>query len=152
MVDVKDIYWLAGMLEGEASFYTYRKFNKNSITSYPELTFQSNDYDIVLRVALILDSSVSRVYARDSNRTTAHKTRICSTKCIQWLMTIYTIMGERRQSKIREVINEWKLSIDGRGTTSDSNWKRNKRIKDIYKRLDKQPSKPVINPFENKIQ
>lgn len=150
MVSIKDIYWLAGMLEGEASFYTYIKVNKNSTTSYPEITFQSNDCDIVMRISNILNSTVSRVYARDSKKTTAYKVRVCSTKAIQWMMTIYPIMGQRRQAKLREVIANWKLSVDGRkkegGEYRTLKAHRDIRIKKVTEYI------PCKNPFLSEAQ
>lgn len=102
----KDIYWLAGLLEGEASFYTYTKYNQKTVTSYPELTFQSTDFDIAYRVSKIVNSNISNVKPYGSSKQNSFKVRACSNKAIQWMITLYSLMGERRQEKIREVINE----------------------------------------------
>lgn len=109
-----DIAWLAAMLEGEGSFYTYTKKNLRRPLTYPELSFQSVDYDIVVRVASLLKSNISRVVPYNTSKQKSYKVRACSTKAVQWMMTIYPLMGIRRKTKIREILDTWRLSIDGR--------------------------------------
>ena len=114
MVAVKDICWLAGLLEGEGSFYTYTKKQLKNPTTYPELSVQSNDEDVILRASLLIGSRVSDVVPYNYSKLKSYKVRACSTKAIQWMMTIYPLMGIRRKAKIKEVITAWKTSTDGR--------------------------------------
>ena len=46
-MDSKDLYWLAGLLEGEGCFSSHRK------SGYPSIVLQSSDKDIVKRAALL---------------------------------------------------------------------------------------------------
>jgi hypothetical protein len=113
---IKDIYWLAGMLEGKGSFYTYTKKNLKQSLTYPEFTFQSVDRDITRRVARITKSNISAVKPYGSSKQLSYKIRLCSTRAIQWMMTIYPIMGIRRKARIKNIISVWKSSTDGRKT------------------------------------
>lgn len=114
--NVRDIAWLAGLFEGEASFYTYsKKSNKGRATSYPELSIQSVDKDVIARVAKIMNITyISDVVPYGSTKQNAFKVRRCGNNAIQWMMTLYSLMGIRRRAKIREVIATWKANIDGR--------------------------------------
>lgn len=116
MVSIKDIAWIAGLFEGEASFYTYtKKRNKGASTSYPEFTIQSVDSDIIQRVAKIMNVVyISNVVPYGSTKQHSFKLRRCGSKAIEWMMTIYSLMGKRRQAKLKQVIIAWKVSIDGR--------------------------------------
>lgn len=151
---IKNIAWLAGVMEGEASFYTYIRVNKNrSTTSYPEFTFQSNDCDITERVAAMIKSNVSLVKPYGIAKNDAYKVRACSTKSIQWMMTIYVLMGKRRQAKIREAIAEWKTSVRRRQLVDTSPTRlRQKGWREWKRMMSEQPKsdKPFISPFEKK--
>lgn len=114
MASVKELYWLAGMLEGEGSFYIYTKKNQLKPKSYPELTFQSTDHDVTFRVASIMNARISRVVPYNSSKLRSFKVRLCADKAAQWMMTLYTLMGTRRKAKIKEVLDIWKTTVDGR--------------------------------------
>jgi hypothetical protein len=114
VVVVKDIHWLAGLAEGEGSFYTYTKKNLRRPLTYPEMTIQSTDYDVIVKAATIMNCHISRVVPYGSSKKRSYKVRVCSTKAIQWMMTLYTLMGIRRREKIREVLDIWRVSFDGR--------------------------------------
>lgn len=54
-MDRKDLYWLAGLLEGESSFQK----PMHSEPKYPRLKLSMNDYDIVEKVATFLEENIS---------------------------------------------------------------------------------------------
>lgn len=54
-MEVVDIVWLAGYLEGEGSFLYYKPARR--MTGYPVISVQSADYDVMLRVCRILKAS-----------------------------------------------------------------------------------------------
>jgi len=111
----KDIYWLAGIIEGEGSFYTYTKKNLKRPLTYPELTVQTTDYDVAYRIYKIMRAgTISRVVPYNSSKLVSYKVRLCSTKAAEWMMILYSLMGKRRQAKIREVLDVWRISVDGR--------------------------------------
>lgn len=105
MIKTLDIAWLAGLLEGEGSF---------GITNgSPWIQFQSTDKDVVQRAALILSFEFrdnqykprGPAYYKPVWGLSLHGIR-----AIAWMMTLFVLLGERRQSKVREVIEAWKAS------------------------------------------
>jgi hypothetical protein len=103
VVNIKDVMWLAGLLEGEGCF---------GITDSPRITVNMIDLDIIERVRKILGTSDKMLEKHmekyNKNANTQYQTSIHGTRAISWMMTIYSLMGIRRQSKIREVISKWK--------------------------------------------
>lgn len=156
MASVKDIAWLAGVLEGEGSFYTYIK---NNGIGYPELSVQSVDFDVILKISNMLDSNISNVRPYNSSKQNSYKVRACSVKGIQWMMTIYVLMSERRQAKIREVIAMWKVTADGRSrTNNDGKWKkyrfrseRRKLIAEARANAKINLTDKIFNPFIREV-
>ncbi len=112
---VENIYWLAGLLEGEGCFITHviTKNTRNGKFDYKQFQFklQMNDRDIVERAAALIGSNPTihkREYRFHYNKKPGYEIHINGSLAIQWMMTIYTLMGIRRREKIREIIEEWK--------------------------------------------
>jgi hypothetical protein len=105
-ISVKEIAWLAGLLEGEASFGLTN--NKRS----PAIWIGMTDVDIIERVRNLIDSSKS-VNVKEDNRKEGYKTvyrlTLNGSRAISWMMTIYPLMSVRRKAKIREVLSTWKI-------------------------------------------
>jgi len=110
-ISVKDIVWIAGILEGEGYF----GLNNNS----PRIQLAMTDLDVVEHVKNIMEktkviSSHAEHEGKDgSRRKTRYSFTITGDLAIQWMMTIYLLMGLRRKSKIRELIHHWKIN-DGK--------------------------------------
>jgi hypothetical protein len=103
MILMKDIFWLAGLLEGEASFEVHY--------SYPRINLQMTDLDVCVRAAKILGVESVRARKTPPGRKQLYVVRLNGRRAIEWIMTLYTLMGERRQAKFRELISRWK-SLD----------------------------------------
>ena len=110
-LDIRDVYWLAGWVEGEGCFrmetscYKYR---------YPRLTVKVTDLDVVEKAAKILGTKPRDVKDVDAN---AHwkpqfKVDVAGAKAAGWMMTLYPLMGSRRQARIHEVLTEWNAAGD----------------------------------------
>jgi len=100
-ITVKKIAWLAGILEGEGSF----SFNDGGFT----ISLSMTDEDVVAKVA----SLWNRPYHLSSKGVkhgykVQYRVNICATPAIEWMFTIYSFMGYRRQSQMLHVINKWK--------------------------------------------
>lgn len=137
MVNTREIAWVAGYLEGEGAFTIYsgtpghRQFR---------IELSSTDLDVIEKVKFILKAN-QRIFLRKLRF--GHKQeyyiKIYNNLAIQWMMTIYCLMGTRRKFKIREIIIEWKQHIEnGSGlcrtcksnlviTTIKSGWNKGKR-------------------------
>src|SRR5437867_12970466 len=100
LTTVKDIIWLAGLLEGEGWF----GFNQS-----PRITINMTDLDVIERVRKIFRTN-NKITTQNKARNykTSYYLSIFGDQAIQWMMTIYVLMGIRRQSQIREVIIKWK--------------------------------------------
>lgn len=102
MTTLKEIVWLAGLLEGEGSFSLI-----NNVT--PAIRLGMTDKDVVEHAAKILGTELNRP---TPGRLVQHKTMydcaIFSFKAIGWMMTLYSFLGNRRREKISNIIYEWK--------------------------------------------
>lgn len=99
MISVKEISWLAGLLEGEGCFAYNKKI--------PLFILGSIDLDIIEKTRDLINPKISITI--DSNRKNIYyHFNVYGNLAIQWMMTIYPLMGRRRKTKIKEVINIWK--------------------------------------------
>ena len=102
---IKDIYWLAGLLEGEGCFTTVPVEGKR----YPRIDLRMTDYDVVSKARNILGST--KVSGNSTNRNKEiFTTQVNGNRAIQWMMTLYSLMGARRQERIKGILNSWKQS------------------------------------------
>lgn len=101
MIDVKQIAWMAGLLEGEGSFGMREQSNS------PCIQLAMTDRDVVERAALLLGSNLRVHSDKRGNRKACWQTRPHGYRAIGWMLTVYSFMGERRRAKIREVMKEW---------------------------------------------
>lgn len=99
---VRDILWLAGLLEGEGCF------NLNgSKEGSARIHLCMTDRDVVERAAVLLGTDV-KMYKHALNRKQPFQCSIYGAKAAAWMMTLYTLMGSRRKARIREVLAVWK--------------------------------------------
>lgn len=114
---MKDIYWLAGIIEGEGSFTHSRK--KVGGAPLAKITINMTDQDVLERVASITKSNLLGPYTRKENNRKDYKpwfsVQMRGNKAIQWMMTLYSLMGNRRKSKIEEILISWKQHQSQRG-------------------------------------
>jgi len=99
-----DIAWLAGIIEGEGSFM----FKESES---PMIAIQMSDEDIVQRVAAMWGRKVNGPYERKDGYKTTWRCTVTGKKAVGWMLTLYVFMGERRQAKIRDVIERWKAYV-----------------------------------------
>lgn len=100
MRDMRDIYWLAGLLEGEGCFSQHRHAS-------PRLFVGMTDEDTILRAQKIMGCGT---ISKPKRRRSHHKQMWVLTvtaESVQWMMTLYSLMSERRQARIRECLKTW---------------------------------------------
>lgn len=103
MITVIDIAWVAALLEGEGSFC----LNKTT----PTIQFGSSDLDILLRLKrFICPKGKITTQAGGYQGRTKDFYLISSyaSLAVQWMMTIFPLMGIRRQEKIQKILVYWK--------------------------------------------
>lgn len=108
-IQTKDIYWLAGLLEGEGCFAD----NGPTYRDVPLIVVKMYDLDVVGRALSVLNPGGCRlptVYRRVDRTQPFHVAKISGNRAAGWMMTLYPLMGERRQARIREVLKSWSKS------------------------------------------
>lgn len=107
MTSTKDVYWLAGLLEGEGAF------TKNG--AHPVIALKMDDLDVVSRCGRILGASNVRSAIDRSRlgRKCYFVVSISGCRAAGWMMTLYSLMGARRQARIRELLALW-LALQAR--------------------------------------
>lgn len=103
-ISVRDIAWLAGLLEGEACFGCYK--------GCPTIDLQMTDVDIINRVVLLTGAKLKSPWKPKGKPTykMVYSCGIRGAEAIGWMQTLYVFLGERRQAKIREILEQWKKS------------------------------------------
>lgn len=95
-----DIVWLAGLLEGEGCFYMNQLRKKR----YARIHLDMVDRDIIARVADLFGSKVNGPYKTKGQD--IWFSSISGKKSIGWMLTLYPLMGARRQTKILSILKE----------------------------------------------
>jgi hypothetical protein len=104
-LSVKDIAWVAGLLEGEGCFQP--RAGRQS----PLIQLAMTDMDVVVKAAKILGTNRVVENAKPTKRgKPIYRTVVFGRNAVSWCMTLYPLMGERRQAKIRELLAKWKKS------------------------------------------
>lgn len=105
MVTNKDLFWLAGLLEGEGCF-TWTGAGEGT----PRIILGMTDLDVVLRAKQIMspNSKLTTSKPKSSNSKESYSFSISGKNAASWMMTIFSLMGSRRQDRIFELITSWK--------------------------------------------
>lgn len=101
MTSIKDIYWLAGILEGEGCFSAREN-------GYPTISIEMQDKDIVDRVSKLFNTNSSSVSGRHAGYKVTYITSIRGDKAIGWMFTLFPVLGTRRRTRIKEIVHNWK--------------------------------------------
>lgn len=100
---VRDITWVAGILEGEGYF---------GFRNSPTIRLSMTDKDTVEKIKNLMARNRIVYKFRSPSENPKHGQKytfsIHGTTAIQWMMTIYSLMSIRRKAKIREIINSWR--------------------------------------------
>lgn len=102
---LKDICWLAGWLEGEGCFSLAKQSNRGGAT-IPLIGANSTDKDTTKHAAKIMGTKVYGPYKRSTKP--VYTIHVSGRLAVEWMLTLYCLMGNRRQARIKEVISAWK--------------------------------------------
>jgi hypothetical protein len=101
-----DIAWLAGILEGEGCFQTRKS---GGYKGTPCISLQMTDKDTVEKVSKLWDAKLYGPYGPyGKSKLQTWQVNIFGKQAAEWMMTIYTLMGQRRQEKIKSILAIWK--------------------------------------------
>lgn len=107
-MDIKDIYYVVGILEGEGCFNYYNA---------PRIFLKMTDKDVIMKVKSIMNVDVSIGEQNRNGWKTAYILAVNSHHAIGWMMTLYPLMSARRKEQIRKVLTAWKQAKGYNGFT-----------------------------------
>lgn len=116
MIPTKDIAWLAGLLEGEGCF-TWQPHSHNRQHGAIRITLSLCDLDVVERAAALTRSNVHEFVhnGRDGHtRKKQYRIQVGGRRAAAWMMTLFPLMGQRRQARIAEILDQWKRPVSER--------------------------------------
>ena len=108
MLETKNLYWLAGILEGEGTFSVKQSLSGKFT---PRITIEMSDLDVIDKVKLLM-SPATLVRTRKRGESTykiMYSFSVYGITAIEWMMTLYALMSIRRKAKISEIIGIWKM-------------------------------------------
>ncbi len=116
-MDDKDLYWLAGLLEGEGSFQKPPPCEPNR----PRITIEMTDEDVIQRVNNLFDLNYYHKIIDEEHENWKPSFRVTfrGKKAAALMRSIYSVMGERRKRQIEIAINE---KPDAQLSPTDENW------------------------------
>jgi len=102
MIEIKNLYWIAGLLEGEGCF--------EGRTGCLVISVGSTDQDVILRVKEILGFGTFKAPRKlKSGKVFYGWSSTNQQKTAGLMMTLYPLMGERRRDKIVRCLDKWKM-------------------------------------------
>lgn len=107
MISANNIYWLAGILEGEGCFHC-ASGKWNSYT--PVISLVTTDRDIIDRVKKLMGTHHAITVNNPlSYYKTAYQYRVTGNLAVQWMMTLLPLMGKRRKEKMEYLLYAWRF-------------------------------------------
>ena len=99
----KDLYYIAGLLEGEGSFTS----THSNTARYISIKIKMTDKDIIDWVADMWETTVY-MQEYDNHWKTSYTTQLRrKAECIEFLKLIHPLMGTRRSQRIQEILEEF---------------------------------------------
>lgn len=100
----RDLYWLAGILEGEGSFMK----GSSSKTCLPIISIQTTDQDVADRVAMLLGVKAVFVPRRQSHWKDIYSVRLHGAPAAEMMHQLRDLMSIRRISQIDVALASYK--------------------------------------------
>lgn len=100
MPSIKELAWLAGIIEGEGYIGT------SDMLIHVVMT----DLDIIERVAQLFDAKILTKKKKEERYKTAYGTAVYGRDAAGWLMTLYPFFGERRKIAAKKALIKWRSS------------------------------------------
>lgn len=111
----QQINWVAGILEGEGCFYS-RKIKSRSkvpnkpVSSTPCIKIGMADEDVIAKLAKLFSCSYTKRVHRYRIAKPLYTIDLYGSRAMGWMMTIYSLMGNRRKGKIMEELSYWRTN------------------------------------------
>ena len=116
-MEERDLYWVAGLLEGEGSFHISKQKSGKSVYRYVRVMCNMSDEDVVRRLHKV--TGVGRIggpYKAPGKKrqhwTPMWRWTVCAKREVATIISaVYPLMGERRKKQIRDSLKE--VPLDG---------------------------------------
>lgn len=96
----RDLYWLAGLLEGEGSFMR----GSPSKPHLPSIQCAMIDQDVVARAAAIFGCGVTTVRPRRSHWKQSYAIRVRGAAAVEWMTALRPLLGTRRREQVDRAV------------------------------------------------
>jgi hypothetical protein len=103
-VTEEDLYWLAGILEGEGTFVV----GSPSANGLPVVRVTMTDRDVVDRVGRILRRSVTPLKARRDDYKVPYATSVKGAPAVELMRLVEPLLGPTRRTQIARVLATWR--------------------------------------------
>lgn len=117
-IPARQLYWLAGLLEGEGCFseQTYHKCGSHWRV-LPSIELIMTDRDVVVRAGAMIGGAQRRVrsYPGTGSNKRTHRWRVNGARAAHVMKTILPLMGQRRSRRINKILVKYERS-GGRAT------------------------------------
>jgi hypothetical protein len=95
-VDALDLHWLAGLLEGEGSFFP----GPPSSPHLPVAQISMADQDVMARVGRLFGRQIVTVVPRQQHWQTIYFVRVTGSKAVAWMKALRPLLGKRRREQV----------------------------------------------------
>jgi hypothetical protein len=119
-----DIYWLAGLLEGEGSFMKGAPSNKR----LPIISMQTTDGDIAEKVGKMFNVKVYSRKRRQEHWKDVYSIRIIGSRAVELMKILKPLMGKRRQEQIQTALDSY-VNTTKEEHASKLNWETVREIR-----------------------
>lgn len=104
-----EVAWLAGLLEGEGSFFMLTSHVGGKAYRYPRIAVNMTDRDIIERVAALLCGSVYDIPATSirPGMKLQYRAQASGSNAAEWMVRLKPWLGARRAAKIDELLAEY---------------------------------------------
>lgn len=109
MLTTTQLYWLAGILEGEGSFALIKSTNGRGSPRTPQIALQMTDKDVVQQAAVLFQTGAQAYKRPRFHWKPMYATRVHGSIAAGWMMVLYKLMSQRRKEQIRKCLAYWKL-------------------------------------------
>lgn len=103
----KDLYWLAGLLEGEGSFLKGPPSKPNS----PLISVEMKDEDIVARVSKLFGRAYHKLSSKKEGWSDTYRVQITGTRAMSLMRLLSPHMGSRRQEQISKALESYNPNL-----------------------------------------
>ena len=105
-METKDIYWLAGIWEGEGYFGMHNIANRNA-RSCPMAALRMTDEDVIAKAAKLLGRKYNHYKRKDPRFKDVYDLKIGGKHAIGLALTLFSLLGQRRRARIKSIVQYW---------------------------------------------